>query len=153
MTKGDDDDCRSNFTKSEDGDESLTGLAPSIYGTLEPTDDRFGRQLLRGLRLSESAVHRGEKLLVIKRLGEKRNCARLHGVPFIVRTFAACYDYHTRLTTDRGEVCLHFQAGHSNHPNVEDYQLHTMHLDVSKESLCFVKAARRDSIRSQQISK
>ena len=34
MTKGDDDDCRSNFTKSEDGDESLTGLAPSIYGTL-----------------------------------------------------------------------------------------------------------------------
>src|SRR5205085_9619954 len=120
---------------------------------LRPTDDRFGRQLLRGLRLSESAVHRGEKLLVIKRLGEKRNCARLHGVPFIVRTFAACYDYHTRLTTDRGEVCLHFQAGHSNHPNVEDYQLHTMHLDVSKESLCFVKAARRDSIRSQQISK
>src|SRR5438270_9727055 len=104
-------------------------------------------------RAAKSAVHRGEKLLVIKRFGEKRNCAPLHGVPFIVRTFAACYDDHTRLTTDRGEVFLHFQAGHSSHPNVEDYELHTVDLDMGKESLCFVKRARRDSIRSQQISK
>ncbi len=103
--------------------------------------------------MAESAVHCGEKLRVIKRLGEKRNCARLHGGPFIARTFAACYDYHARLTADRGEVCLHFQAAHSSHPNVEYYELYTVHLDVGKESLCFVKGTGRDSIRSQQMSK
>src|SRR5438132_1854706 len=103
--------------------------------------------------LIKRVAHSGEKLLVIKRLLEKRNCPHLHGGPFIVRTFASCHDDYARLTTHRGEACLYFQAGHSIHPNVEYRERHAVHLGVGEESLCFVKGTRRDSIRSQQIFK
>jgi hypothetical protein len=108
-----------------------------------------GLERLGAPSLIKGVVDSGEKFFVVKRLNETRNCARLHGGPLIVRTFAACHDYYARLTTHRGEACLRFQAGHSSHPNVEYYERHTVHLDVVEKSLCFVKGTRRDSIRSQ----
>ncbi len=95
----------------------------------------------------------GEKFFVAKGFDEKSNRTAGHGRGADRQIVASGDDNYTRLRRDYEESRHYFQTAHAFHPDVEHHERHRVELDVGEESLSFVKGARRDSIRSQQMSK
>jgi len=83
--------------------------------------------------------HGGQKSLVVERLDEEIECARLfhRGLGGVI--FMASDEDSTSLRGFRAEVCKQFHSGHVLHPNIEDRDGNRMRRQVAEKGFRFTE--------------
>src|SRR5207248_9959820 len=94
----------------------------------------------------QRATHCVEKLMVVKRLGEKCVRARLNGRQFDGSIFASRDNDRTRAGRKRAKLRYDLQAAHLFHPDVENNERYRMSLNVRKKFLWLVEPANRKPV-------